>query len=370
MVLFGSFGAAVGALSGSMPSIMRNSGIDNETMGLGLTISTFMTVSAMAMGGQLARYASNRAMLLCVLPAFAVLIFAYLTSQSPLWFYLAIIPMGFAFGITDLFMNAEATAIEYDMRRPVFTAFHGCVSLGVASVAIAASFISTMVGTWATALLAVGCFALAWVFIYFNIKPRQLIGGRSARIGSLPNKLPLILLGTAAGLIIAGETAALLWSAKLLDELAPSLAAIAGLGAAFYGACNAAIRFPGDRLRARFGDVPLMIGSLLVAIAGFTGLGLTESFAASVTAFAMVGLGTAVLIPCIFAMAAGFVPENRPGALSFMSLLTIVPRTIAPWLFGLAAAGLGIGTAFGLVALALTVSLILLVILSKVGRRT
>ena len=215
---------------------MRNSGIDNETMGLGLTISTFMTVSAMAMGGQLARYASNRAMLLCVLPAFAVLIFAYLTSQSPLWFYLAIIPMGFAFGITDLFMNAEATAIEYDMRRPVFTAFHGCVSLGVASVAIAASFISTMVGTWATALLAVGCFALAWVFIYFNIKPRQLIGGRSARIGSLPNKLPLILLGTAAGLIIAGETAALLWSAKLLDELAPSLAAIAGLGAAFYGA--------------------------------------------------------------------------------------------------------------------------------------
>ena len=53
-----------------------------------------------------------------------------------------------------------------------------------------------------------------------------------------------------------------------------------------------------------------------------------------------------------------------------MSLLTIVPRTIAPWLFGLAAAGLGIGAAFGLVALALTVSLVLLVILSRVGHRT
>ena len=142
---------------------------------------------------------------------------------------------------------------------------------------------------------------------------------------------------------------------------------VAGLGAAFYGACNAAIRFPGDALRARFGDVPLMIGSLLVAIAGFTGLGFTTSFAAGVTAFAMVGLGTAVLIPCTFAMAAAFVPENRPGALSFVSLLTIVPRTLSPWFFGVAAAGLGIGAAFGLVAVALAVALGLLVILSRVG---
>lgn len=368
MVLFGSFGAAVGALCGSVPSIMRNSGIDSETLGFGLTISTLMTVGGMAVGGQLARLASSRTMLLGVLPVFAALLFAYLTAGSPLWFYLAIIPMGLAFGLTDIFMNAEATAIEHDMQRPVFTAFHACVSLGVTSVAIAASFMSTMIGTWATGLLAAAFFALAWGFVYCNVRPRQLVGGRTARMRSLPHKLPLILLGIAAGLIIAGETAALLWSAKLLDELAPSLAAIAGLGAAFYGACNAAVRFPGDGLRARFGDVPLMIGSLLVAIAGFTGLGFTASFAASVAAFAMVGLGTAVLIPCTFAMAAAFVPENRPGALSFMSLLTIVPRTLSPWFFGLAAAGLGIGAAFGLVAVALSVALVLLIILSRVRK--
>ena len=45
-------------------------------------------------------------------------------------------------------------------------------------------------------------------------------------MSTLPNKSPLVLLGIAAGLIIAAETAALLWSAKLLDEIAPSLAAI------------------------------------------------------------------------------------------------------------------------------------------------
>ena len=368
LVVFASFGAAVGALAGSMPAIMRNAAIDSETMGLGLMISTLMTVSALVIGGQLARYTTNRRALLLILPVFAVLLMAYLTAQSPLWFYAAIIPMGFAFGLTDLFMNAEATAIEHDMGRPVFTVFHAAVSLGVAAVAIAASFISTTIGTWATGLVAVFGFGLAWILVFASIVPRQLIGGGGAPMWALPHKLPLVLLGIAAGLIIAAETAALLWSAALLDGLAPSLASIAGLGAAFFGICNAAIRLPGDALRARFGDLPLMIGSLLVAIAGFAGLGFTTSFAASVTAFAMVGLGTAVLMPCIIAMAAGFVPENRPGAIGFISLLSIAPRTLAPWVFGLVAAGLGIGAAFGLVAVALTAALVLILILNRIGQ--
>ena len=120
-------------------------------------------------------------------------------------------------------------------------------------------------------------------------------------------------MATKSCLIIAGETAALMWSAKLLDELAPSLAAIAGLGAAFFGICNAAVRFPGDRLRARFGDLPLMVVSLVIAICGFLVLGVSGNFAVSAAAFAAVGLGTAVLIPCIFALAARFVPANRAG---------------------------------------------------------
>ncbi len=368
MAVFAAFGGAIGALAGSMPTIMRNAAIDSETVGLGLTISTVMTVTAMSLGGQIARFASSRAVLLAVIPVFGVLVFAYLTSQSPTWFYLAIIPMGFAFGLTDVFMNAEASALEHDMRRPVFTAFHGAVSVGVAVMAIASSFISTSIGTWATGLVVMASLAIAWVMVRAAVQPRPLAKGQNARIFALPNKMPLVLLGLAAGIIIAAETAALLWSAKLLDELAPSLAAIAGLGAAFYGLCNAALRFPGDLLRSHIGDMPLMIGSVIVAAAGFAALGLTESFGPSVAAFAAVGLGTALLIPCVFAMAAAFVPANRAGGLAFVSLLTAVPRSTAPVVFGTVAAGFGTGLAFGLVALAMLVALVLIVILSRTGK--
>lgn len=358
--VFFTFGTAIGAMAGSMPSVMRSAGMSSETLGFGLTVSTIATVAAMSLGGRIARHASNRAVLLAVLPIFSASLLAYLVAQSPLWFFLAVLPMGFCFGLTDLFMNAEAVAIEHDMRRPVFMAFHGAVSAAVAIISILASYLSTMLGTPATAAVAMLLFALSWTMVYRSIAPRPLAKGKAARLATLPNKLPLTLLGIAAGLIIAAETTALLWSAKLLDEQAPSLAAIAGLGAAFFGLCNAAMRFPGDRLRIEVGDMKLMIVSLIVSIGGFIALGLSGSFAGSVMAFAAVGLGLALLIPCIFSMAAGLVPENRAGALSFVSLLTALPRCAAPGVFGLIASGLGISTAFGLVALALTIALALI----------
>lgn len=358
--VFFTFGSAIGAMAGSMPSVMRSAAMSSELLGFGLTVSTISTVAAMSLGGKIARYASNRAVLLWVLPMFAVSLFAYLISQSPLWFFLAVLPMGFCFGLTDLFMNAEAVAIEHDMRRPVYMAFHGAVSAGVAVVSVLASYLSTLLGAGATGLIVTLLFAVSWTLVHQSVSPRPLAEGKAARIATLPNKLPLTLLGIAAGLIIAAETTALLWSAKLLDEQAPALAAIAGLGAAFFGLCNAAMRFPGDALRSRVGDMTLMTVSLLVSILGFIALGLSRGFASSVTAFAAVGLGLALLIPCIFSMAARLIPENRAGALSFVSLLTALPRSAAPGVFGVMAAGLGISTAFGLVALALAVALLLI----------
>jgi len=367
--VFVSFGVAIGALAGSMPSVMRNSGIDSEAFGLGLTLSTFVTVGAMAVGGQIARIASNRAVLLCVLPLFALTLGAYLTAQTPLWFFIAIPAMGLCFGLTDLFMNAEAVALEHDLRRPVFLTFHGGVSAGVGVMAVAASLLSTQLGTWAVAASAAGMFALSWAMVYRAIPPRPLAKGRSARIGTLPNKVPLMLLGIAAGLIIAAETAALLWSAKLLDDMAPTLAAIAGVGAAFFGLCNAAVRFPGDRMRGLLGDLPLMVGSLLVSILGFAALGLSGSYLVSVLAFAAVGLGLALLMPCIFALSANLVPENRAGALSFVSLLTAIPRILAPLAFGMVASAFGTAYAFGLVAVGLVAALLLILAFKRKGLR-
>ena len=370
MAVFGAFGAGVGAVAGAMPTITRASGVDSFALGLGITGSMLASMLVMSYGGLIARHASNRAILLWSLPCFAVLTMGLLTSASFAVFMVAFILQGFVIGLTDIFMNAEGVAIEHDVGKPILTMFHGSVSVGLPVFAILSSFVSIMIGPWATGLCVGAAFAVAWIMVYRLVPARALASGHGSRIASIANKTPLVILGLAAGLMVAGEITAILWSAKLLDEQAPHLAAIAGLGAAFYGACNALVRLPGDRLRAYFGDLPLMLGSLVVAIAGFAALGLSQSFALSVAAFALVGLGTAVLTPCVFTLAARFVPANRAAGLGFVSMIAGGPRILAPWIFGWIASVTSISGAFGLFAGLLIVALLLILALQRITRLT
>ena len=315
--------------------------------------------------GVIARHVSNRAILLASIPGFGVLLMALLTAASPSWFFLAYFLLGLNIGLTDIFMNAEGAAIEHDVDRPIFTAFHGSVSVGMPVFAILSSFVSVRIGPWATGLCAGAALGISWVMVYHCIPARPVASGQGSRISALRHKAPLIVLGLATGLFISGELAAILWSAKLLEEQAPGLAAVAGLGAAFYGICNAGLRLPGDRLRARFGDLPLMMGSLIVAMTGFAALGLSPNFTFSVAAFAVAGLGTAVLTPCAFALAARLVPDNRAAGISFVSAIAGVPRILGPWLFGWMAAATGISAAFGFYAGIMAMALGLIMVLRR-----
>jgi MFS family permease len=208
---------------------------------------------------------------------------------------------------------------------------------------------------WAAAILCLGLCA-AVVFIARRLPARFFAMARIASDAPPPRHAPLILLGLAAGLVIAGETAAIMWSARLLDEQAPALAEIAGLGVAFYGLCNSAVRFAGDGIRARFGDLPLVHTSVLVAMAGFALIGLSGSFIPSSIAFALTGFGTACVIPTLFAIAARHMLKNRARALAILSLVAGLPRVMAPWVFGVVATAHSTSFAFGLCAAAMAVA--------------
>lgn len=353
MAVFAAFGAMFGSFAGSTPQMMAQAGLDNATFGLAVTALTVATVAAMGMGGALARIFSHRTLLLALLPAMLVLLAILLTTRSAVAYFLGAPLYGLAAGATDVIMNAEAGAIEIDMKRPVYTGFHGSVSLSIAVFAIVSSLFSTAFGTPATIAAAAlaTLAALAWVANAVPARPLPQKPENSTVFGGFTR--PLALTGLAAGLIIASEIAALFWSSKLLAESAPQFAAIAGLGASFFGLTNALIRFPGDALRARFGEFRLMKATLVIAILGFAGLSLSGSFAADVFFFALIGMGVAVLAPCLFALAARQTPENRAAGLSTAMLVAGAPRILAPTLFGAIAAATSTRLAFALCAVML-----------------
>jgi MFS family permease len=171
----------------------------------------------------------------------------------------------------------------------------------------------------------------------------------------------LALVGLAAGFNVTCEVAAIQWSGQLLATTAPELAAISGLGLAFYGVCVGSMRLLGDRIRTRFGDLRIMATGLTVAMGGFLVLGSAPGFWVSVLAFAAVGIGLAVIFPSLFSHIGQLAPDSRARAMSFASLVSGLPRITLPWALGVIAAAYGINAVFGVLALVAAGALLLIV---------
>jgi MFS family permease len=365
MAVFAAFGAVVGVFSGSVPQMMAGANLTNTSYGIAITLMTATTVAAMGMAGWLAARYSHRSLLLVLLPLAWITYAGMLTSRSVAMFFVLAALSGTILGLLDVIMNAEGGAIEVELRRPVYTTLHGSVSLSLACFAIISSVLSTGIGTWASISVASIVIIIAMIWVYKCVPSRALPIKNPDQGEARHFTKPLILIGIAAGLIIACEICALFWSSKLLADTAPQLAAISGIGAAFFGLCNASMRFFGDRLRMLIGEIKLMMSTLILAILGFSGLGLTTSFAANVFFFALTGFGVSLLSPCLYAMASRQTPKNRAAGLSASMLVAGIPRIIAPTAFGTMAQIFSTSAAFGACALVLAVAMLVVINLSN-----
>ncbi len=362
MATFAAFGGIVGTLSGSVPQLITLHQLDNAVYGLGITLMSAATVAATGISGTLARHFSHRNLLLTMLPLFLGSLLLLLSGGSTLEYYAIAALYGIACGIVDVIMNAEAGVIEQRIGKRIYIIFHGAGSLFVAVFAIVSSYVSTYYGTHASVAAAAVPVAVAMALIVLNIshsrpEPLPTVSERRVLAAFTPR---LVLIGATAGLVISCEIAALMWSSELLKQTAPDLAAIAGLGAAFFGLSNAALRFPGDWLRTRFEEGRLMAVLALIAAIGFAGLGLVDGFAANVAFFALVGVGVAILCPCLFALAGHETPHNRAAGLSVVMLVAGIPRIAMPALIGAVAELSSMRTAFGLCAVLMLLALVVM----------
>lgn len=369
MAAFSAFGAVVGTVSGSAPQLIAEHGLDNAIYGLGVTLMSAATVGSMGISGTLARHVSHRRLLLSILPFLLVSLWLLLGDGSVWSFFVSAAFYGVATGVTDVIMNAEAGAIEQALGKRIYIIFHGMGSLFVAIFAILSSYLSTRYGTGLSVAAAAVPVLVALLLVYLNIRstrPQPLPAISERRIASAFSPR-LALIGVTAGFVISCEITALMWSSELLAQSAPQLAAIAGLGAAFFGLSNAMLRFPGDWLRSHFDETTLMSVLVLVAAVGFTGLALSEGFAANVAFFALVGMGVAILCPCLFAMAGRETPHNRAAGLSVAMLVAGVPRIAMPSVIGAVAQAYSTRISFGLCAAALLCALAVIRLLARHG---
>ena len=353
--VFFSFGVGVGLWGGASGAILTRAGVDAAAFGIILTVYTAAYLAAMSASGALShRFGVSR-----VLPVSAIIfgatLCALLNASSAAAVAAVFIATGFLGGVVDVTMNAEGARIERGLGRPILARLHAAASAGMALGAILGSLIVASATPWAAGVLA--AFGLAAAGFAYDRAARGV--GRAeapARTSPTPGLSfapALIGLGIVIGVSIAAETAALLWSTLLLRAEAPALASIAGLGAAFFAACQATLRFNADSVRARVSDQRIIVGSFAIAAAGFALVAAQGGFPLSVAGFALIGVGTGAIVPCSFALAA-----RQPGAgpavgLASASLFSALTRLPAPLAMGAIAQSFSLPIAFAAFAVAL-----------------
>ncbi len=368
--MFFGFGIGAGLWGGASSAILIRAGVDAATFGVLLTVYTGAYLIAMSAGGAIAhRFGVDRALSVSAI-FFGAALCALLNAASEAWVAITLIVAGFLGGVVDLLMNAEGARIERRLGRPILARLHAAASAGMALGAILGSLIIVGPAPRAAGVLAALALAGAGVAYHRAARtdraPSAVVG--SVGRGGLSFAPALIGLGVAVGVSIAAELAASVWSTLLLREEAPRLAAISGLGAAFFSACQAALRFNVDTIRLRISDLRIIVASFAIAAAGFGLVSVQAGFAASVAGFALIGVGTGPIVPCSFALAARQAAAGPAVGLASASLFSALTRLPAPLATGAIAQALSLSAAFAAFALALVTTAAAVSIIAYLGR--
>ncbi len=353
--VFFAFGVGIGLWGGAAGAILARAHIDSAAFGVILTAYTAAYLVAMSAGGALAHAFGVRKVLVVGAIAFGAALCALLNARTAATVGGILIGSGLLGGVVDVTMNAEGARIERRLGRPILARLHGAASAGMTIGAILGSLIVASAAPWAaglTAALGLGAAGLAYGRAAMGEAELAKVALPSAARG-LSVAPALIGLGIVIGVSIAAETAAALWSTILLRAEAPALAAIAGLGAAFFSACQATLRFNADVIRLRFSDRRIIFGSFVVAAAGFAVVAAEGGFAVSVAGFALIGIGTGAIVPCGFALAARQTGTQPAIGLSSASLFSALTRLPAPLATGAIAQRFSLPLAFAAFAVAL-----------------
>jgi len=373
MTLFLLLGSVMGSWAGRIPSVRGQIGLTDAQWGLIILaspIGTFITLLVVAR--IIPRTGARR---LAIPGAIAVLCVVPVTATTDkVWaLTLALLAQGLSSALLSTPMNTLAVEVERRYERPIMSSFHACFSLGqlaggligvlAASAGVAPALQLTVTNTvLAGALVA----TVRWLP---DDRPRTATvrrgdgqrsglpasatdggSGRGRRLRSLTPQLAL--LAGIALLTSINEGAAVQWSAQYG---AVTLAAGAGIGALTFSCFSVAMttsRLFGDRIVHQLGRARFLRYSALLSAAGMAGGLLIGTTASAFVAFALLGAGSACVVPTVMGLAG-----NQPGipagrGVAAVSFGQWPAYLIGPPIIGAVAGLVGLRSALGVLVIA------------------
>ena len=305
-IAFLAFGAVMGSWVPRLPALKDHLHISDGQVGYALlTVSLGAVIGAgvarIVLGRGARAWVRGGTIAVCaslVLPGLAGSFIQLLVS---------LLVLGGCAGFIDLLENAQGADLERTVGRPLINGFHGYWSLGAFAGAVLAGA-AALAGVPPLLHFALAAIVVAVASAYFlRDLPNTSSGApRPAPSGAGRYWLTGFVIAVAAisfcSILVEGGTAD--WSPLYLRELSHADPGVAAAGFAAFALAATLVRFRADLLTARTSPaVVARLGGIIAAIGLVLAIAV-PALPGAIAGFALVGIGTAVLVPLAFSAGA------------------------------------------------------------------
>ena len=305
-VAFLAFGAVMGSWVPRLPALKDHLHISDGQVGYALLAFSLGAVigagvARVVLGRGARAWVRGGTIAICaalVLPALAGSFTQLLAS---------LLLLGACAGFVDMLENAQAADLERTAGRPLINGFHGYWSLGAfAGAVLAGAAAFAGLPPLPHFALAAIVAALASAFFLRDLPDTSAGAPRRGPSGAGRYWLTGVVVAVAAisfcSILVEGGTAD--WSPLYLRELSHADPGVAAGGFAAFALAATLVRFRADLLTARTSPaVVARLGGIIAAIGLVLAIAL-PALPGAITGFALVGIGTAVLVPLAFSAGA------------------------------------------------------------------
>jgi len=338
MALFFVAGMMYASWGVHVPTVRDRFHLNPALLSFALLAVAVGSIAAMALNAKwIARVGTRRA---CLAGGLTMALCGALILVVPAYWLLLVVlaVFGAAMATLDVAMNAEASAVEEALGRPIMSALHGMFSIGgMAGAAVGGALLSRGMAPAVHLLLAALLSALVLLIACPSVLPhvphheRPDAGMPRANRWRSP---ALWALGGIALIALIAEGAMYDWATVYMRDVVVSTPALASAAYAAFSGGMAAARFGGDAVRARFGAPQLIMASASLACAGMIGALLLPYPVAALTGFTLMGLGLANMMPVLFAAAARVDGIHAAEGLAHVAGLAYFGLMLGPVIIG------------------------------------
>ncbi|MEV5569014.1 MFS transporter [Spirillospora sp. NPDC052269] len=318
---FALAGLLCGVWTSRMPALATKFGASESEIGIVVLVWGLGALVAMQGLRSVMGRLGSRPVLRVALPLTAVSYVGVAFAPTYAVLIAAVAVFGMAFGITDIAMNAQASVVEHEYRRPILSGMHAGWCVGAMSGGLI-GFGTAHAGLgFSNTVLAVAIAALPLALLlgptYLVDRPVRAaaaaVGGERRR-ARLPIAVYLVGLLAFIGFMTEGSIAD--WSGLLLHGELGATQAVAALGYPMFQVAMLIGRIGGDHLRMWIGTRNLLTAAGVGTAVAMTVVVTAPNTTVAIIGFFLSGLVVATVVPISMSLAGTSAPGQPAAAVA------------------------------------------------------